>query len=139
MVKIFENRANAVLKDFNANLKEYHKKVGSKTGAEKLIIAQKIDRALKDSEFRNNWFSSDADAEALIKPSVVTMRNLIDKLSTDLKNSGMLTDDLELTINGNLDMYVNTSYMFYSPSYTGEWLDVFTPTEKDKILDYFRK
>ena len=139
MVKIFENRANAVLKDFNANLKEYHKKVGSKTDAEKLIIAQKIDRALKDSEFRNNWFSSDADAEALIKPSVVTMRNLIDKLSTDLKNSGMLTDDLELTINGNLDMYVNTSYMFYSPSYTGEWLDVFTPTEKDKILDYFRK
>lgn len=138
MVKIFENRSNAVLKEFNSGMKDYYKQKGINTDAEKLIVLRDVDRALKDSEFRNNWFSSDSEAETLIKPSVDKMRSLVDKLSTDLKNSGMLSDDLELTIDGNLDMYLNTSYMFYSPSYTGEWMDVFTPDEKDQILDYFR-
>jgi len=135
-IAVFEQRSKAVIEDFNKGISEYNKENGIESNEDKVALLQKVNQALQDPVFRANWFAVDENAEELIKPHVETMRGMIDDLQKQLVDSGLLTDDLEVSITGNMDMYVNTAYYAFSGLNEGNWLDLFTPQEQDQILDY---
>ncbi len=135
-IAVFEQRSKAVIEDFNKGISEYNKQNGIDSKEGKVEVLQKVNQALQDPVFRANWFASDASADNLIRPNVEIMRGMIDDLQQQLVDSGLLTDDLEVSITGNMDMYVNTAYYAFSGLNEGNWLDLFTPQEQDQILDY---
>jgi hypothetical protein len=135
-IAVFEQRSKAVIEDFNKGVSEYNKENGIESTEGKVEVLQKVNQALQDPVFRANWFAVDDSADELIKPHVETMRGMIDDLQKQLVESGLLTDDLEVSITGNMDMYVNTAYYAFSGLNEGNWLDLFTPQEQDQILDY---
>jgi hypothetical protein len=135
-IAVFEQRSKAVIEDFNKGISEYNKENGIESNEDKVALLQKVNQALQDPVFRANWFAVDENAEELIKPHVETMRGMIDDLQQQLVDSGLLTDDLEVSITGNMDMYVNTAYYAFSGLNEGNWLDLFTPQEQKQILDY---
>lgn len=135
-IATFEQRSKSVVEDFNKGISEYNKENGLTSNEDKVKILQDVNQALQDPVFRANWFASDASAEKNIKPHVDRMRGMIDDLQKKLVDSGLLTDDLEISITGNADMYVNTAYYAFSGLNQGNWLDLFTPQEQNQILDW---
>ena len=135
-IQLFQQRSKNVVDDFNKGIDKYNKDNNIKTKKDKVEILQKVNQALQDPVFRANWFAIDASAEKLIKPHVDRMRGMIDDLQEKLVDSGLLTDDLEVSITGNNDMYVNTAYYAFSGLNKGKWLDLFTPQERKQILDW---
>ena len=135
-IATFEQRSKSVIEDFNKGISEYNKENGLTSNEDKVKILQDVNQALQDPVFRANWFASDASAEKNIKPHVDRMRGMIDDLQKKLVDSGLLTDDLEISITGNADMYVNTAYYAFSGLNQGNWLDLFTPQEQNQILDW---
>ena len=135
-INIFEQRTKAVVANFNKGLEEFYKAEGITSKEDKLKTLQDVNRALKDPVFRAQWFSSNPNAQQHIEASVNKMREMIDDLQQKLIDSNLLTDDLEVSITGNMDMYVNTSYYAFSGKHKGEWMDLFTDVEKQKILEW---
>jgi hypothetical protein len=135
-INVFEQRAKAVVSNFNNGLEEFYKAEGITSKEDKLKTLQDVNRALTDPIFRAQWFTSNPNAQQHIEASVNKMREMIDDLQQKLIDSGLLTDDLKVSINGNMDMYVNTAYYAFSGKHKGEWMDLFTDVEREKILDW---
>ena len=135
-INVFEQRAKAVVSDFNKGLEAFYKAEGITSKEDKLKTLQDLNRALTDPIFRAQWFSSNPNAQQHIEASVNKMREMIDDLQQKLIDSNLLTDDLKVSINGNMDMYVNTAYYAFSGKHKGKWMDLFTDVEKQKILEW---
>ena len=135
-IAVFEQRAKAVVSDFNKGLEAFYKSEGITSKEDKLKALQDVNRVLTDPIFRAQWFSSNPNAQQHIEASVNKMREMIDDLQQKLIDSGLLTDDLEVSITGNMDMYVNTAYYAFSGKHKGKWMDLFTDVEKQKILEW---
>lgn len=135
-IAVFEQRSKAVIEAFNKGMSDYYKEKGITTNEQKIKTLQDVNQALQDPVFRANMFANDSAADTYIKPHVVAMRDMVDNLQKDLVDSGLLTDDLEVSITGNMDMYVNTAYYAFSGLNEGNWLDLFTPQEQSQILDW---
>ena len=135
-IEVFEQRAKAVVSNFNKGLEAFYKAEGITSKEDKLKALQDVNRALTDPIFRAQWFSSNPNAQQHIEASVNKMREMIDDLQQKLIDSNLLTDDLKVSINGNMDMYVNTAYYAFSGKHKGEWMDLFTDVEKEKILEW---
>jgi hypothetical protein len=135
-INIFEQRAKAVVSNFNKGLEAFYKAEGITSKEDKLKALQDVNRALTDPIFRAQWFSSNPNAQQHIEASVNKMREMIDDLQQKLIDSNLLTDDLEVSITGNMDMYVNTAYYAFSGKHKGKWMDLFTDVEKGKILEW---
>lgn len=132
-IQVWQNRVKDTVSDLNQAVKDYVKA----TGKNKVDVLLDVNQSLSDPVKRADWFSSDAQAEAMIKPVVESMRNQIDMLQAKLAASGLFNGDLTATITGNNDVYVNTSYYAFSGrNYKGEWMDLFSQDERDKILDW---
>ena len=63
---------------------------------------------------------------------------MVDSLSKELVNSGTLSDAIEATIDGNMNVYLNTSYAYYNDNYQGKWMDQFSEADRQRILDAYR-
>jgi hypothetical protein len=135
-INIFEQRTKAVVSNFNKGLEAFYKAEGITSKEDKLKALQDVNRALTDPVFRAQWFSSNPNAQQHIEASVNKMREMIDDLQQKLIDSNLLTDDLEVSITGNMDMYVNTAYYAFSGKHKGKWMDLFTDVEKGKILEW---
>lgn len=135
-INVFEQRAKAVVSNFNKGLEAFYKAEGITSKEDKLKTLQDVNRALTDPIFRAQWFSSNPNAQQHIEASVNKMREMIDDLQQKLIDSNLLTDDLEVSITGNMDMYVNTAYYAFSGKHKGKWMDLFTDVEKEKILKW---
>lgn len=135
-IQVFEQRAKAVVSDFNKGLEAFYKAEGITSKEDKLKTLQDLNRALTDPVFRAQWFGSNPNAQQHIEASVNKMREMIDDLQQKLIDSNLLTDDLKVSINGNMDMYVNTAYYAFSGKHKGDWMDLFTDVEKQKILEW---
>lgn len=135
-INVFEQRSKAVVSDFNKGLEAFYKAEGITSKEDKLKTLQDLNRALIDPIFRAQWFSSNPNAQQHIEASVNKMREMIDDLQQKLIDSNLLTDDLEVSITGNMDMYVNTAYYAFSGKHKGDWMDLFTDVEKEKILEW---
>lgn len=135
-IEVFEQRAKAVVSDFNKGLEAFYKAEGITSKEDKLKTLQDLNRALTDPIFRAQWFGSNPNAQQHIEASVNKMREMIDDLQQKLIDSNLLTDDLKVSINGNMDMYVNTAYYAFSGKHKGDWMDLFTDVEKQKILEW---
>jgi hypothetical protein len=132
-IQVWQNRVKDTVNDLNKAVKDYVKA----TGRDKVDVLLDVNQSLSDPVKRADWFSSDAQANALIKPVVQSMRDQIDMLQAKLAASGLFNDDLTATITGNNDVYINTSYYAFSGrNYDGEWMSLFSQTEKDQILDW---
>ena len=132
-IQVWQNRVKDTVNDLNKAVKDYVKA----TGRDKVDVLLDVNQSLSDPVKRADWFSSDAQANALIKPVVQSMRDQIDMLQAKLAASGLFNDDLTATITGNNDVYINTSYYAFSGrNYDGEWMSLFSQAEKDQILDW---
>lgn len=153
-IQVFEQRAKAVVSNFNKGLEAFYKAEGITSKEDKLKTLQDVNRALTDPIFRAQWFSSNQNAQQHIEASVNKMREMIDDLQQKLIDSNLLTDDLEASLrakldntdltkeeleqltSGEVDMYVNTAYYAFSGKHKGKWMDLFTDVEKKKILEW---
>lgn len=153
-INVFEQRAKAVVSNFNKGLEAFYKAEGITSKEDKLKALQDVNRALTDPIFRAQWFSSNPNAQQHIEASVNKMREMIDDLQQKLIDSNLLTDDLEASLrakldntnltkeeleqltSGEVDMYVNTAYYAFSGKHKGKWMDLFTDVEKEKILEW---
>jgi hypothetical protein len=132
-IQVWQNRVKDTVSDLNQAVKDYVKA----TGKNKVDVLLDVNQSLSDPVKRADWFSSDAQAEAMIKPVIESMRNQIDMLQAKLAASGLFNEDLTATITGNNDVYVNTSYYAFSGrNYKGDWMNLFSEAERNQILDW---
>lgn len=136
-ITLIQTRINSVVGDLNKAIDEYYS--ANKKKVPKALIKQAIDRALKDPAFRTNIFSKYPEAARHLKPVVMKMRGMIDDMSEQLVKSGLMTQGVEASITQNNDMYVHTSYHAFTynhEGYEGNWLDLFSKEERDRITNW---
>lgn len=136
-ITLIQTRINSVVGDLNKAIDEYYS--ANKKKVSKVLIKQAVDRALKDPEFRTRIFSKYPEAERYLKPVVMKMRGMIDDMSEQLIKSGLMTQGVEASITQNNDMYVHASYHAFTynhEGYTGNWLDLFSKEERDRITNW---
>lgn len=138
-----ETQMQVVVGELNKGISKYNR--ASKRGGTDVDIPQlkmDIDRALKDPEFRTNWFLSDPLANRHIKPVVMKMRDMVDSLSKSLVDSGLFGEDLVASINTNNDVYLHTSYFIFSNAAADarkDWLQLFSDQDRKDIMDWVFK
>jgi hypothetical protein len=131
-IEVAQRRMKDTVDDLNKGVKQYVKA----TGKDKKQVLLDVNQSLSDPEYRANWFSSDPDAARLIEPVVKSMRQQIDSLQDQLSKSGLFNDDLVATITNNNDIYVNTAYYAFSGTHKGDWMNLFTEAETNKIMTW---
>lgn len=137
-IRTLQNRGKKTINELNKNLEEYYKSKGIKENIDKVMVLRQVDRALKEPEYREEWLSEDQLAKDLLSPSIEKMREMVDSTSKELVDSGTLSDGIEATITGKLDLYLNTSYAYYNDNYQGKWMDQFSENDKERILEAYR-
>jgi hypothetical protein len=140
-IKAIEKQVQFVVNELNKAIKDYNKATKKQTGtaADLVQLKQDIDQALKDTDFRTDFFNNDALADQFLKPSILKMRGIVDAMSKELADSGLFGEALVASINANNDVYLHTSYYIFSKASEQarqNWLSYFSDQDQEEILQW---